>query len=42
MQIFKENVSRKDFQCTPDSIIYHENAPAQMQNGDKCNTTCRV
>jgi len=45
MQIFKENVSRKrllTFNVMPDSIIYHENAPAQMlfSNGDKCNTAC--
>ncbi|MFR1708844.1 MAG: 4Fe-4S binding protein [Clostridium sp.] len=45
MQVFKENVNRKKlllFNLMPDSIIYRENAPAQMvfPNGDKFNTAC--
>ena len=45
MQIFRENVSRKRlliFNAIPDSLIFHEKAPAQMifSNGDKCSTAC--
>lgn len=45
MQIFKENINQKKqllFNMIPDSIIFHENAPAQMifLNGDRCNTAC--